>query len=361
MLFLPLVQQKFELVEVQPLSGAFNLPDTVPLSSENWFSGEYQDKYSPFYEYQIGFRPWFVRLRNQLYYWAYHRSTNYISVGKEDQLYAWNYWSPFWGLDFIGEDSVKARVDRMVQLKNHLDSLGTPMLVVIGANKARINAKLLPDDLQKEERTPNNYRAYLLELSKSNIPVVDFNAVFGDLKAEKGRQLFPNTGTHWSAYGMGLCLDSILTFAQANSSELLRQARVTGAFLADSIVDSDIDLSNDLNLIFPVKRQPNLFPEIQVTEKGRKAKLFVIGDSFYWNLYQLDSFYETVDSSSHYWYYNNTDIAFDGTRNPVGNYDVVTLARKADLVVILATEANLHLMPFEFPEEFLQRMKKVDQ
>ncbi len=358
LLCLPLFQQVFKPFEQRPLSGAYNLPDTVPLTLGNWASGQFQDKYSPFYEYDIGFRPSFVRLRNQLYYWTYHKSTNYISVGKQDQLYAWNYWAPYWGLDLVTEDSVAARVQRVALLREKLDSMGVPLLVVVGANKVRYMPEYLPDDLQQEERLPNNYQNYLPAFRKAGITVVDFNAVFSGLKPKVGKAMFPNTGTHWSAYGMGMCLDSIISFADRNQNDALHNLTVDGFIKRDSIVESDIDLSNDLNLWFPIDRQPNLFPDIEISKNGRKARLFVIGDSFYWNLYQLDAFYEVVDSSSHYWYYNNTDIAFNGERHPVEEYNPVELAAEADAVILLATEANLHLFPFEFPKEFLQRLSE---
>lgn len=356
LLLIPLVQQQFRLVDVRPLSGAYNLPDTVALNSRNWFEAEFQEKYGPYYEYQIGFRPAFVRLRNQLYYWLYGQSTNYVVVGKGNQLFAWNYWAPFYGLDFVGEDSIRVRTERIHRLKSKLDSMGVPLLVVIGPNKVRYSAEFLPENFANKERTPNNYQAYRSALDSAGIPVVDFNAVFNEMKEEMGTAMFPNTGTHWSAYGMALCLDSILSFANQHQENVLRDIAVTNYFRKDSIVESDIDLSNDLNLIYPIRRQPNLFPEIQVNEKGRKVKLFVIGDSFYWNLYQLDAYYETVDSSSHFWYYNNTDISFSGERKPVENYDAVSLAKEADAVILLATEANLHLLPFDFPREFLHSL-----
>lgn len=358
LLCLPLFQQVVEPFNQKPLSGAYNLPDTVPLTIENWTSGQFQEKYSPFYEYDMGFRPSFVRLRNQLYYWTYHKSTNYISVGDEGQLYAWNYWAPYWGLDLVPGDSVKARVNTVVQLKEKLDSMGVPLLVVIGANKVRYMPEYLPEDLQQEERLPNNYRNYLPALAKAGIEVVDFNNIFSGMKPEVGRAMFPNTGTHWSAYGMGMCLDSIISFTDRRQNGAIHDLALNGYIERDSIVESDIDLSNDLNLWYPIDRQPNIFPKMEVKKNGRKAKLFVIGDSFYWNLYQLDIFYEVVDSSSHYWYYNNTDIAFDGTRHPVEEYDAVKLASEADAVILLATEANLHLFPFDFPKEFLQQLHK---
>lgn len=351
-LALPLVQQQFNVFEEKPLSGAYNLPDTVPLTSENWFSGEFQNLYSPFYEYEIGFRPTFIRVHNQLHKEIYHKSTNYVVMGQEEQLFAWNYWAPFWGIDYIGKDSIQERTRRIVKLKHELDSMGVPMMVIIGANKARIIPEYLPKNYTKEERKPNNYRDFIAELQQYDIKLVDFNEVFEELKPELGRMLFPNTGTHWSAYGMGLCLDSITSYANRMSRDTLRQARVTGYFEADSTVGSDLDLANDLNLLWEWKRKPNLFPKIEVTKQGRKAKIFAMGDSFYWNLYQLDDFYEVADSGSHYWYYNNTDITFESARTPVEEFNSRELIAQSDIVVLIATEANLNTFPFEFVTEF---------
>ncbi len=352
-LLVPLAQQVINFSEIEPLSGAYNLPEVVNLKSETWFSGEFQQKYSPYYEYKIGFRSSLVRLRNQLYYWAYGESTNYVVIGKENQLYAWNYWAPFGGLDLVPDSVVESNVNNLKLLEAKLNEMGVPLLVVIGANKARLSISHMPSNYKEGETLPNNYRNYISAMSKANLPVVDFNAVFKDLKKDHGLKLFPNTGTHWSGLGMSLCLDSILAFANRKNADDLAQARVMGSFLADSTLESDVDLSNDLNLIYPLKTERNLFANTQLTS-GRKANLFVIGDSFYWNLYQLNDFYATVDSSSHYWYYNNTDIDFISTREAVENFDPVKLASKADAVVIVATEANLHLFPFGFPEEFLE-------
>ena len=349
-----IMQSRYPLIEEKPLSGAYNLPDTVALTADNWFSGDFQNLYSPYYEYQVGFRPSLIRINNQLHYWFYHKSTNYVQMGKEKQLFAWNYWAPYWGLDYVGKDSINARVDRIAILKERLDSMGVPMMVIVGANKARYMPEYLPEKLHKEERQPNNYRDFLESMQRTGIKLVDFNELVLKMKPEVGKTMFPNTGTHWSAYCMGLCLDSITTYANRMQKDTLRVARVKGYFKADSIVNSDVDLANDLNLIFPWERQPNLFPRVEVKANGRKVKLFVMGDSFYWNLYQLDSFYEVADSSSHYWYYNNTDIDFVGNRRPVEDFVAMDLMKQSDVVVLMATEANLNTFPFEFAMEALQ-------
>ena len=348
------LQSRYSYIEEKPLSGAYNLPDTVPLTVDNWFSGKFQNLYSPFYEYQIGFRPSFIRLNNQLNYWMYHKSTNYVVIGKEKQLFAWNYWAPFNGLYYIGKDSINTKVETILRLKERLDAEGVPLMVIIGANKARYMPEYLPDNYVKVEQKPNNYRDFLEGLQSTGIKLVDFNEVVLKMKPEVGKIMFPNSGTHWSAYCMGLCLDSITSYANRMNADTLKVANVEGYFRSDSIVNSDVDLANDLNLFFPWEQQTNLFASIAVEPKGRKAKLFVVGDSFYWNLYQLDAFYEVVDSSSHYWYYNNTDISFDSSRRSVEEFDAHALVSESDLVVLIATEANLNSFPFGFAKEFLK-------
>lgn len=358
LLCLPLLQQKFNLVEVKPLSGAFNLPDTVSLNKENWFSGAYQSKYSPFYEYQIGFRPFFVKLRNQLYVWTYGRSDGYVVIGNQNQLFAWNYWLIYGGGgDFLGDEEIDKRFNSVVQFHEELKALNVPLLIVIGPNKVRHLAEYLPDNYQKEEQFPNNYNSWKERLKQSDIQVVDFNEVYTKLKNVHGTSIFPNTGTHWSQAGMAMALDSIVSYADRVHGDSLWNVDITNYFLADSIVDSDVDLRNDLNLLFPPKREKNLFARLKITKEGRKPKVFTIGDSFYWNLYQLPEFFEVLDDSSHFWYYNNSDIAFDGRHIPVEQFNAQEIAAKADIVVLMATEANFTLFPYEFTAEYLDTAK----
>lgn len=353
-LCLPLVQQLTKAVEVEPLSGAYNLPDTVPLTAKNWFNGRFQDLYTPYYEYEFGFRPSFIRLRNQLYYDIFNGSTSYVVLGKNNQLFAYNYWEAIQNFGFIGKDSIQARVNRLSQLKQKLDSLGVPMLVVIGANKVRYMPEYMPESLQ-HNTSPGNYDVWIPELQKAGLPFVDFNSVFLKMKTQMGKKMFPNSGTHWSAYGMVMCLDSILSFTRRYRP--VRGLEITGYEKRDSILPSDVDLRNDLNLMCPPPTEKNLFAVSHIDTTHRKAKLFVIGDSFYWNLYQLDEFYQTVDSTSHFWYYNNSDINFIGAHTPVDKYNAIDIVKHSDAVIILATEANLHLMPYGFANGFLEDME----
>ena len=354
LLCLPLLQQTFKIVDVKPLSGAYNLPDTSALNSKNWFAGDFQNKYSPFYEYQIGFRPFFVRLRNQLYVWTYGKSDGYVVIGKEGQLFAWNYWySSLNGGDFIGDEEIAKRVGLMSDLQEKLKEQNTPLLVIIGPNKVRHLPEYLPDNYNKEQSPTGNYNSWRKALVQSDLNVIDYNQIYIDLKKEYGRSIFPNTGTHWSAAGMGLALEAILNAADRAHGDSIMDVSVDNLVLMDSIVDSDVDLRNDLNIFFPPDIQPNLFPEISIKQNGRKAKVLVIGDSFYWNLFQLPSFHETIDTASHFFYYNNTDKRLTWTETPVEGLDIHKIVENVDIVVLLATEANLHKLPYGFPENYL--------
>ncbi len=356
-----IVQARYKIIDEAPLSGAYNMPDTVPLSLNTWFSGEFQDLYSAYYEYKMGFRPTFIRLHNEFRFRLFNKGVPHVILARENQLYEWMYWGHFRGYLAQPVDTVRERVKRIQELKDHLEQSGVPFMVIIGANKARYMPEYLRANYGKEEVLPNNYKTYLSALDSTDIKVVDFNQVFLDMKPEMGKKMFPNSGTHWSAYGMGLCLDSILSYANRRNPESLKQARVRGHYLADSTLPSDLDLADNLNLLLPYPLNSNLFPEIEIGTSGRKTRIFAIGDSFYWNLYQLDEFFEVADTGGHYWYYNRSEVHFDNSKVPVEQLNPVEIAAHSDIVVIISTEANLDTFPFGFPKDFFRSLAAKKQ
>ncbi|MDZ7848085.1 MAG: hypothetical protein U5L96_15765 [Owenweeksia sp.] len=52
-------------------------------------------------------------MRNQLYYWIYGRSTNFVVPGKNDQLFSWDYWSAYRGLNEVGADNMQHKINNL--------------------------------------------------------------------------------------------------------------------------------------------------------------------------------------------------------------------------------------------------------
>lgn len=96
-LFLPLYQQLYPFVELKPLNGEYKKTIKPSLSSKGWFSGEYQTHFDKYYNDTIGFRPFFVRTYNQIYYSIFSTSGNKgIVSGKDGYLYEYNYIDATW-------------------------------------------------------------------------------------------------------------------------------------------------------------------------------------------------------------------------------------------------------------------------
>lgn len=355
LLCVPLVQQLTKVVEVEPLSGAYNLPDTVPLTGETWFEGEFQGKYSPYYEYVFGFRPVFVRLRNQLHFWLYHESTNTVVPGEDDQLFAWGYWADFRGFNRLAKDSLEVKMKHLAMLQDSLQKMNKPMLLVIAPNKVRYMPEHLPRHFEKEAGEESNY-AYTLDLLKKyELPVLDLNGLFLKMKDTVSFPLFANTSTHWSGYGMNLGMKYMIDTLEKMSGDDLKNIRFSGWALRDSSLSSDRDMGELMNLLFPYDTEPLAFPQwnLQGQDSAQKTNVLLIGDSFFWNYYAWGEMFEIFDMKTRFWYYNNTQMDLEQASTPVEELSAREAIKNADYVVILATEANLHLFPYGFPEKYL--------
>jgi len=357
-LLLPAAQKEYDLVELKPLHGYFLEQDTfVPPTKQTFISGDFQEKYSNYYEHSLGFRPFLVRLRNQYMYSVYHKSMVYAFIGKEGQLFSQDYWETYRGMDFIGEDSIHYKFDKLIAFRDSLKQDNKHLLCVLAPNKVRLLAQYLPDNYNTNEGEQNNYKSWIQLFKENDIAFIDVNDWYSDIMDTASYELFPNTGTHWNSYGMHLVLDSILRrFQQMDTSEVIREMEWKGWQLKDSAMTSDLDLANDMNLIFPLQLRPMAFPIYpeNKTEKGVLPKTFILGDSFFWGFYGLNIFQETLHHYSRFWYYNNTQMDMaQGSNTPVKELNAHEVIKDKKYVLLMATEANLDLFPFGICEKYL--------
>lgn len=118
---LPWLQGTFKLIKVKELKGAVEKSYNPILNDRNWFMGRYQDLKEQYLNNEFGFRPSFVRLHNQIDFWLFDKlHAQSVIRGKENYLYEYNYIKTYYGLDYIGADSIR---NRMHQIKIIQDSL----------------------------------------------------------------------------------------------------------------------------------------------------------------------------------------------------------------------------------------------
>jgi hypothetical protein len=360
LLLVPLTQQIYPWINLEPLKGAVVEPDKPVLTKESWWSGQFQQEFGAYYEYHIGLRPFLIRLRNQLYYWLYDQSTTYVVPGENDQFFSWDYWAAYRGLDFAGADSITARVERIGLLRDQLRRSGKELLVVIAPNKVRYMPEYLPERLDELPGEETNYERYLHALKRAGIPLLDFNNRFEQAKDTVLKPLFSNTSIHWSGYGMHLAISEIIDTLEVLGQRNHINMRYADWVMKDSAISSDRDMVDLMNLLFPPSTESLAFPDYNLDTSGTASpvKMLLVGDSFFWNFYSFPVRHQIFASDSRFWYYNKTQMDLAGNRTPVDSLSATRAVTDADYVIILATESNLDQFPYGFPRDYLNDLKK---
>ena len=352
----PLLNKFVPIIPDKPLRGAVNIPDSPELSARHWFSGSFQEKYVNRYEFEVGLRSFLIRLRNHCFYALFGETSTNVRKGEASQFYSWDYWSAFKGYDIMDRDSLVARVESLAALRDSLSKRGKVLLCVIAPNKVRYMPEYLPEALDKEPGNPTLYDWYRSELELRGIPLLDLNKYFIEAKDTVLKPLFANTSIHWSGYGMNLGIKKLIETLEVLGQRRHINLRYASWVMKDSVIHSDRDMVDLLNILVEPPTEPLAYPVYHMEERTeeRRVKVLLIGDSFFWNFYSFDVRFEVFHPSTRFWYYNNTQYDLYETSTPVSELSAWESCKHVDYVVIMATEANLHLFPYGFPEKYLQ-------
>ncbi|MDJ0841183.1 MAG: hypothetical protein QNK37_32020 [Acidobacteriota bacterium] len=123
----------------------------------------------------------------------------------------------------------------IVDFKQQLDRLGVELLLMPVPTKASIYPEHLPDSLTLPEE--NLDRRFLKALQEAGIETMDLTALF---QAEKARNLYLKTDTHWSPQGIALAAQTLMNTIQ-NRPWLADME--TNTYLAR---DRQLEISGDL-------------------------------------------------------------------------------------------------------------------
>ena len=355
-LFIPMVQQVYPVIPQRNLKGAVVLPDYPDYSPNNVFSGQFQKDYAEWYEFHAGLRPFLIRLRNQIYYGFFGETGTAVRPGKAGQFYSWDYWSAYRGYDGFWKDTVANRVERLAELRDSLENRNKKLLCVIAPNKVRILPGYLPPKMSAEPGNKTYYNWYKQDLRIHGIPLLDLNKYFQDIKDTVLKPLFANTSIHWSGYGMNLGISKIIDSLEVLGQRDHVNMRYAKWVMKDSVISSDRDMVDLLNILFEPETEPLAFPvyDMEQSTQDKRARVLIIGDSFFWNFYSFDVRFDIFHPSSRFWYYNSTEYDLEGVMKSVSDLSASETVENVDYVVIMATEANLSRFPFGFASKYLQ-------
>ena len=352
-IWVPMVQMIFQVVESAPLKGAFVPHAKIKLTDSTWFNGDFQRTYEQYLNDTIGFHQDFIRLRNQVDFSLFRKCHSYdIEVGRSGILVA------TWHLDaHLGKTrAVPSRIDTLVKmlhdLNDTLNKMNKTLLIVLAPSRGCFYKEEAPLWYDLTPTAESDYQHYVRLLSGSNIKFIDFNKSFLQQKSTSKYPLFTKCGIHWSSYGAATAADSTLKFIENAKGVDLPDMVFSKIELSTKARGADADLNATLNLIWPVKNDTMAYPKITYKNKEkRKLKLLTIGDSFYYGVMESNVQTEAFEEYS-FWYYNST-IWSNGPNAWKNTKDVsiVDEINKYDVVQLISTETNLKEFGWGFIEK----------
>ena len=348
LLLIPLLKQALGTQDANDqLAGSFTKTEYKPFTWDNWWKGDYQENATDFLNENFGFRNTFVRMHNQRLFWLYNQATTYnVVVGEEDYLFGRTYIDAYYGTDFIGQDSITWKTQKLKQLQNKLAKNGTKLVVVLAPGKASFYPEYIPKKYRKTTKQKNlNLSGYLKAFHQEGINYIDFNSWFIQMKDTSKYALFPKCGIHWSKYGEYLAADSLVKYINANGIE--GSIRLNSISVSNDNKDGDNDIGESLNLLFPISGTPLAYPDYQFVQKEKPQRpVLVIADSFYWGLFNK-GMSQGIFGDGQFWYYNKQVYpdSYTSAEN-VTDLDAFHEISKNAVVFLICTDGNLNTFPF---------------
>lgn len=355
LIFLPLTQQVFQIFSVGELKGGFKTATPPVFSWAAWFDESYQHQADAYYNENLGFRNFFVRLHNQIDFSLFDEgNAEGIVIGKEDYLFEYDYIRAFTGLDFIGRKTLDRKIRRLKFLQEHLkNQFDIDLILVLEPGKASFFSEYIPERYLKDKSGPTNYEV-IAKLSKQyEIDHIDLNKYFLEIKDTVRYPLFPQYGIHWNDYGMLVAFDSILTYIETCRKIDLPKLAYDSVEFTDNLRHPDYDIGNAMNLLWKLPTYKMAYPEFKVSNNSLKdgINLLTIGDSYYWNIFNK-TIKTKIFNKNKFWYFYK--IVYPDTHSDtvvVNSNELKDEIEKQDVILLMMTERFLYKFAWGFIDD----------
>jgi len=349
MLFLPVAQQNFNLVEVGRLYGSVKRVKAPDLNSENWFSEKYQKGTEKFVSQKFGFANWFIRFENQIQYTFYHKAkANGVIIGKQEYLYEKGYIDAYYGRDFIGKKRIRDNYVRLKTVVDTLQKLNIDVLIVFAPGKATFYPEYIPDYL-KSERKITNLEYSVKTVDSLGLDYIDMSSWFVKMKDAASYPLYPKTGIHWSYYGLKLAIDTMVSYSRNKFKLNLPDLSWQPIEMKSELQRADHDIELAMNLIFEIPNYPMpVIDPIYGEQNDSTAKSLIIADSYFMQMFKMNLTSELFKDGQ-FWYYNKKVLpkrSKKGTK--VKDLYVTKEILDQDLIILMTTESLLKGDHFRF-------------
>jgi len=347
------VQKKITLVEMKPLKGAFTIQEKPDFSWKTFWTGEFQTQFTNYIEHHNSFRPFLIRLKNQLDYSLFSITSTYnVIIGKNEFLFEENYIKDYTGNFFIGNSLAEERLCKLKFIQDELKKRGIDLIIGLSPGKASFYPEYIPDKYMNDRKTPSNYSYYRDKGTAIGLNIIDFNQYLINMKDTCTWPVYPKTGIHWSVYGMGYCVDSLMNYIGKMRNVEMVDFGWDGVDVSMDHRDTDDDIWDGMNLLIKFDDVPMAYPRFYFKENAntRKPSLMCISDSFYWNVFGAGISGRLFNGNDFWFYYVDIHDGKGGNTN-VKNLDVKKEFESHEVILMMATEATLDRFPYGFIED----------
>jgi len=143
--FTPLKRTILHFIKEKPLYGSFKTYKKPHISIEGWLKSSFQEDYDAYYNNNFRFRNTFVRVYNQIQYSLFNKtSAKEVLIGKKNYLYERGYIVDYMGYNFIGEDKITKRLQKIKNIQEELKLDGINLIVAFAPGKASYYPEYFP-------------------------------------------------------------------------------------------------------------------------------------------------------------------------------------------------------------------------
>lgn len=367
LLFAPMLQEHLHLFKVNPLAGVVEEKTKPAFTIKNWKKHAIQDYARDYLKHHAGFREPLTRLYNQYLWDFYHSSPQFrkgqlmlsddgwlFETGNVEEYYVSN--ALYYAKDSLGlAQKLSEEAFRIYQLQHILASYGVHLLVMLEPGKELIYPEHLPENKTfKGEKKITAYDFYRNRFQQLGINCFDVGSWFLQIKDSVDYPLYPQTGTHWSNIASIYVADSLIHYLEQLGDLQMRHFDIGEK--SEKTIAPDDDLEQLLNLIRPLKKEPNYYAEVTLEEDSSayKPKLITIGDSYYWNLLN-NAYFHVIFRERPYWYYYSTTY-YTGNHRNINDVDVLDEVLSSDFVMLAYSTQQLYKMSNGFSQALLIRL-----
>ncbi len=353
----PIVDNFFAIIPAsKPLKGDFTIPQEVPFSTANVFSGSFQQAKSESLKFNLNAYPSVVRFYNQILFSVFKTSgTFHVVVGKDDYIFDKTYIDAYLGLDFIGDKKIEQVTDDLLSFRNVLHHFGKELIICFVPGKADFFPDKFPHLYDCQEKLPKtNLKEYQKALKRKDIKHIDLSAFLLGKADTSVYNLYPKNGIHLSTYGTFLAADSLIKYIANITQHDIPQVFTDSLYQSKTPQFYDDDIQQALNLMFPLEKELLTYPVIKYKKGQDKLRVTTIGDSFY--KYVRDSeIHNKCFNNGRFWFYGKKAWPLSSHLD-ISTFNVFDEFIETDVYVLFASDATLYKFPYSIENNFLTKL-----